>query len=115
VIVDLGGMTRSRRRSVVAFCAAMIIGILAAQMAQSDSVTPGGDINAVLAAHDKEIMKLPNVVGVYVGVLEDRKTPCLKVMLSKASPTTAAALPPTIDGFRVVTEVTGEIKPLQGR
>ena len=40
-------------------------------MAQSNSPPPKRDINAVLRDHDKELMAIPNVVGVYVGVLGD--------------------------------------------
>ena len=79
-------------------------------MAQNHSPTP--DINAVLRAHDKELLAVPGVVGVYVAVLDDGKTPCLKVMLAQKSAEAERAIPKNIDGFPVVIEVTGEIKPL---
>ena len=47
---------------------------------------PRRDINAVLAAHDRQLLDLPAVVGVYVGVLADGKTPCLKVMFLLTRP-----------------------------
>jgi len=71
------------------------------------------DINTVLRTHDQELLKLPGVVGVYVGVLPDGKTPCLKVMLARAVPATRQALPKSIEGYPVVAEVTGEIRPLR--
>ena len=80
-------------------------------MAQNNS--PTGDINAVLRRHDKELLGIPGVVGVYVGVLQDGKTPCLKVMLAQKSAETERAIPKSIEGFTVVLEVTGEIKPLE--
>ena len=40
------------------------------------------DINAVLADHDRRLMAMPGVVGIYVGLLADNATPCLKVMLA---------------------------------
>ena len=52
------------------------------------------------------------MVGVYVAVLEDGKTPCLKVMLARTSAETERALPKTLEGYPVVSEVTGEIRPL---
>ena len=79
-------------------------------MAQNHSPTP--DINAVLRAHDRELLAVPGVVGVYVAVLDDGKTPCLKVMLAQKSAAAERAIPKNIDGFPVVIEVTGEIKPL---
>jgi hypothetical protein len=84
-------------------------------MAQTNSPSPTRNINSVLAAHDKELMKIPNVVGVYVGLLEDGKTPCLKVMLVRKSPETERAIPRSLEGYPVVTEVTGEIRPRQDR
>ena len=76
------------------------------------SPTPRRDINAVLADHDDRLLAIPGVVGVYVGVLEDGKTACLKVMLAKRNETTERAIPKTIEGYSVVTEVTGELRPL---
>jgi hypothetical protein len=81
-------------------------------MAQNNSATPKRDINAVLRDHDKELLAIPGVVGVYVGVLEDGKTPCLKVMLARASVETERALPKSLEGYPVIPEVTGEIRPL---
>jgi hypothetical protein len=81
-------------------------------MAQDKSPTPRRDINDVLRAHDKELLTIPGVVGVYVAVLDDRKTPCLKVMLAQKSAETERAIPKMIEGYAVVVEVTGEIRPL---
>ena len=80
-------------------------------MAQDTS--PKRDINDVLRAHDKELLAVSGVVGVYVGLLEDGKTPCLKVMLARKSAETERAIPKTLEGYPVVTEVTGEIRPLR--
>ena len=51
------------------------------------------EYNAVLADHDKELMAIPGVVGVYVGVLRDQKSPCLKVMLARRDTTVLCARP----------------------
>jgi hypothetical protein len=71
---------------------------------------PRQDINEVLAAHDDRLMAIPGVVGVYVGLLDDQKTPCLKVMLARKDRKLARSIPRRIDGYPVVTEVTGTIK-----
>ena len=55
------------------------------------------------------------MVGVYVGLLADEKTPCLKVMLTKKDSELERSIPRTLEGYPVVTEVTGEIKPLNPR
>jgi hypothetical protein len=81
-------------------------------MAQNSS-SPKRDINAVLAAHDKELLALPDVVGVYVGTLEDGRTLCLKVMLARKNPESERKIPRVIEGYPVTTEITGEIRPMR--
>jgi hypothetical protein len=93
----------------------VLIVVVACQpdMAQTASPSPKRDINAVLAAHDKELLAIPDVVGVYVGTLEDRRTLCLKVMLARQNPEAERKIPRTIEGYAVITEVTGQIRPLR--
>ena len=79
-------------------------------MAQNNSPGPSRDINAVLAAHDKELLAIPDVVGVYVGTIEDSRTPCLKVMLARKNPESERKVPRMIEGYRVFTEVTGSVR-----
>lgn len=73
------------------------------------------DINAVLADHDKQLLAIPNVVGVYVGLLADGKTPCLKVMLAQETSENERSIPRSLEGYPVVIEVTGKILPLGDR
>jgi hypothetical protein len=80
-------------------------------MAQNSSSAPRRDINVVLSAHDKELLAIPDVVGVYVGTLEDRGTPCLRVMLAGENRESEAKIPRMIEGYPVVIEVTGKIRP----
>jgi hypothetical protein len=80
-------------------------------IAQNNSPVPRRDINAVLAAHDKALLAIPGVVGVYIGTLDGAK-PCLKVMLAEKNGETQRKIPAVIEGYPVVTEVTGEIRPL---
>ena len=84
-------------------------------MTASKPSAPRRDINTVLADHDQQLLTLPGVVGVYVGLLEDDKTPCLKVMLVRKDRKFERSLPRSIEGYPVVAEVTGEIKPMTGR
>ena len=79
-------------------------------MAQGNSQEPKRDINAVLAAHDKELLAIADVVGVYVGTTEEGRTPCLKVMLARKNPESERKIPRMIDGYHVVTEVTGSVR-----
>ncbi len=70
------------------------------------------DINQVLERHQQELMALPNVVGVYVGLMPDQKTPCLKVMLSRKDRASQGRIPKSLEGYPVRTEVTGDIRPM---
>ena len=81
-------------------------------MTSANSPTPRRDINAVLADHDRELMAIPGVAGVYVGLQDDQKSPCLKVMLKRKERELERSIPKMIEGYPVVTEVTGEIKPM---
>ena len=74
---------------------------------------PLRDASAVLADHDRELMALPGVVGVYVGLLGDDKTPCLKVMVKKKDPALERLLPRRIEGHPVIIEITGVIRPMR--
>lgn len=74
---------------------------------------PPRDINAVLRAHDKELMAIPGVVGVYVGVLGDQKTSCLKVMAIKRTAELERAVPKSLEGYKVELEETGVIRPMK--
>ncbi len=84
-----------------------------ANMPTSSSKSPRRDINAVLADHDRQLLAIPGVVGVYVGLMNDQETPCLKVMLARDDPHLRRDIPQVIEGYPVILEVTGEIKPLR--
>ena len=106
---------QSRLRIVAAFAGALCLVLLSGcenSMSPGKSSAPRRDINAVLADHDNRLMAITGVVGVYVGLLNDGKTPCLKVMLGKKDQALERAIPRTIEGHPVVTEVTGEIRPM---
>src|SRR5205807_10499649 len=80
--------------------------------AQDSSPRPNRDINAFLAAHDSELLAIPDVVAVYVGTTEAGRTPCLRVMLARKNPESEEKIPRMIEGYPVVTEVTGNIRAL---
>jgi hypothetical protein len=70
------------------------------------------DINDVLRDHDDELLAIPGVVGVYVGLLDDEKTLCLKVMVERKSKELEAKIPKELGGYQVVIEETGRIRPM---
>ena len=82
-------------------------------MAQSTSPRPNRDINVVLAAHDQELLAIPDVVGVYVGTMQDGETLCLAVMLARKNAESEQKIPRMIEGYPVVTEVSGNVRALK--
>jgi hypothetical protein len=67
-------------------------------------------IDEVLAAHTDSLMNLPGVVGTALGLCEGER--CIKVLLADSSPATRSSVPSRLEGYRVVTEVTGPIRPM---
>ena len=55
-----------------------------------------------------QVMGLPGVTGIAIGEMAGK--PCLKVYLTEEGG--ADRLPKSVDGFRVVSEVTGPLRRL---
>ena len=91
----------------------VILSFVGTMTAQTSSSLPKRDIDAVLAAHDKELLAIPGVIGVYIGVLSDQKTPCLKIMLACPTPEADRDILRQPEGYPVIVEVNGEIRPLR--
>lgn len=113
--VELG---RSQGRFLAILALALVANLVvnlgcAPTMRPSTSTSPLRDINAVLADHDDALMAIPGVVGVYVGLAGDGRTPCLKVMVARKDAALEQAIPNELEGYPVITEVTGEIRPLR--
>jgi hypothetical protein len=85
-----------------------------AQTRKQGSV-PRKDINDVLRQHDQELMAIPGVVGVAVGLMLDDKTLCLKVLVVSKTESLEKKIPKSIDGYPVVIEESGEIRPLEDK
>jgi len=66
-------------------------------------------INQVLAAHSDSLMALPGVVGTAIGLCDGEK--CIKVMVVDSNSATRAGIPTSVEGYRVVVEVTGPLRP----
>jgi len=70
------------------------------------------DINAVLKDHDKDLLTISGVIGIFVGLLPDDKTPCLKVIVVKETEDLKRRIPNFIEGYPVLIEESGVICPL---
>lgn len=67
-------------------------------------------ISEVKDRHTQELMAIPGVVGVGIGgTAKDMR---IVVYLENASPSLQERIPAELEGYEVITEVTGAIKPL---
>ncbi len=66
-------------------------------------------IDEVLAAHADSLMALPGVVGTAIGLCDGER--CIKVLLADSNPGTKGRIPARLEGYSVVAEVTGTIRP----
>lgn len=66
-------------------------------------------IDEVLAAHTDSLMALPGVVGTAIALCDGER--CIKVFLADSNPDTKRRIPARLEGYRVVGEVTGTIRP----
>jgi len=73
------------------------------------------ELSRVLEAHAPELMELEGVAGVAVGLSADGRTPCLKVLVVELTPELEARIPRTLEGQPVELEVSGRLRPLDGR
>lgn len=72
---------------------------------------PQRDIKTVMDAHVDSLMKIPGVVGVAIGQLDDG-TPCIIVMVKELTAERKATLPHQIEGYPVRIDETGTIRPM---
>src|SRR2546427_10074017 len=70
-------------------------------------------IDEVLAAHTDSLMALPGVVGTAIGLCDGER--CIKVFLADSGADTKRRIPARLEGYRVLAEVTGTIRPRKRR
>ena len=90
----------------------LVAGALACSGAQRGggaATVTARSIDEVLAAHTDSLMMLPGVVGTAVGLCDGQR--CIKVLLADSSAAAKARIPERLEGYRVVVEVTGVIRP----
>lgn len=68
-------------------------------------------IKEVINRHAGEIMSIPGVTGIYEGRTKNDK-PCIKIMVEKKSKEIRKKIPTVLEGYPVLIEVSGTIKPM---
>ena len=94
--------------------AALLAGALACSSAPrggggGEPTVAAKSIDQVLAAHSDSLMALPGVVGTAIGLYEGER--CIKVLLTDSGGNTKDRIPSRLEGYRVVIEVIGTIRP----
>jgi hypothetical protein len=98
---------RGRGRAVAVV---FLAGVMACASAQSGGSTVATkSIDQVLAAHTDSLMALPGVVGTAIGLYEGER--CIKVLVVDSGSGAIKKIPDHLEGYRVVVEVTGTIRP----
>jgi len=68
-------------------------------------------IEEVMREHSDKIMSIEGVVGFYQGKLDDGRD-CITIMVIELNEKLEELLPKELDGYPVIIEETGEIKPM---
>jgi len=68
-------------------------------------------IEEVLKEHTEQLMCVPGVVGTAIGTCTG--SPCIKVYVREKSILVTGKIPPSIDGYPVEIEETGEFKAIE--
>ena len=106
--------TRHARRWTLALACvlALVTGCREESVREEDHVKhPTRPIVDVLKDHSPELMALPGVTAVGESALPDG-TPCIKVFLKSGDSEYRKRIPHSIEGYMVVTDVSGEIRAL---
>jgi hypothetical protein len=97
-------------RGQVIAAAGLAAAVLACSRSQrrDETTVAARSINEVLAAHTDSLMAIPGVVGTAIGLCDGAR--CIKVLVADST-AAAGRIPTRLEGYRVVVEVTGTIRP----
>lgn len=92
------------------FVALSAIGVACSPRADQtrDSTSMRRPIEAVQGSHSDSLMRIPGVIGTGIGLCDG--TPCIKVLVVRATPEIRKAIPDSLEGYRVTLDETGTVK-----
>jgi hypothetical protein len=95
--------------------AALVVALAAAVVACSPRTGQHGEstsmrrpIEAVQGSHTDSLMRIPGVVGTAIGLCDG--TPCIKVLVVRATPELRQVIPDSLEGYRVILDETGTVR-----
>jgi hypothetical protein len=74
------------------------------------NVMAGMTIDEAVKQHATRLMSVPGVVGVAVSKCDGK--PCIRVLVVEKTPELRSKIPSTLEGYPVVLEETGPLRPL---
>lgn len=75
---------------------------------EGDSISMRRSIEAVQTSHTDSLMRIPGVVGTAIGLCDG--TPCIKVLVVRATSELRKAIPDSLEGYRVILDETGTVR-----
>ena len=93
--------------SLRTYTSLVLLTLIASACAEEPQVSPS--IQEVTARHAEELMAIPGVVSVGIGLGEDGVA-VIVVGLDRESSAAQDAVPETLDGFTVRTEIVGRFR-----
>ena len=87
----------------------LALGLACSGAPKGGAVVTARSIDEVLAAHTDSLMALRGVVGTAIALCDGER--CIKVFLADSNPDIKRGIPSRLEGYRVVAEVTGTIRP----
>ena len=68
-------------------------------------------IKDVKEAWEKQLMAMPGVMAVGIGLRKDRREKCIRVYVNRKASAQAAQIPKEIEGYPVEVEIRGTFRP----
>ena len=94
---------------------ALVVALAAAVVACSPRTGQNGEstsmrrpIEVVQGSHTDSLMRIPGVVGTAIGLCDG--TPCIKVLVVRATPELRGVIPDSLEGYRVILDETGTVR-----
>lgn len=70
-------------------------------------------IQDVKEAWEQQLMAIPGVMGIGIGLTKDRQEKCIKVYVNRNTSAEAARIPKEIEGYPVEVELRGTFRPFE--
>ena len=104
-------------RRILILAAVVALGSSTCRLSQRNhseegAAVPGKTIEQVLSEHTDQWMAVPGVVGTAIG--QSKGKPCILILTASNTEQVRRRIPPSVGGYPVLIEYTGEIHALDG-